>query len=55
VALPGRHPEGGTSNRHEGYLALVEEHAAPAIARLIADPPSLQPGDRATIAFSLSV
>jgi hypothetical protein len=44
-------PEGGTSNRHEGYLALVEEHAAPAIARLIADPSSLQPGDRATIAF----
>jgi hypothetical protein len=44
-------PEGELSNRHEGYLALVEEHAAPAIARLIADPASLQSGDRATIAF----
>jgi hypothetical protein len=44
-------PEGEVSSRHEGYLSLVEEHAAPAIARLIADPASLQPGDRATIAF----
>jgi hypothetical protein len=44
-------PEGGVSNRHEGYLALVEQHAAPAIARLIAAPTSLEPGDRATIAF----
>jgi hypothetical protein len=43
--------EGGSSNRHEGYLALVEDHAAPAIARLIAGPTALQPGDRATIAF----
>jgi hypothetical protein len=47
-------PEGGTSNRHEGYLALVEQHAAPAIARLIAGPSSLQPGDRATIAFFIA-
>jgi hypothetical protein len=44
-------PDGEVSNRHEGYLALVEDHAAPAIARLIADPASLRPGDRATIAF----
>ena len=44
-------PDGKQSNRHEGYLALVEEHAAPAIARLIAAPEPLQPGDRATIAF----
>jgi len=44
-------PEGETSNRHEGYLALIEAHAAPAIGRMIADPESLQPGDRATIAF----
>lgn len=43
-------PEGGMSNRHEGYLALVEQHAAPAITRLIAAPTSLQPGDRATLA-----
>ncbi len=44
-------PDGEVSNRHEGYLALVEEHAAPAIARLTAAPTSLQQGDRATIAF----
>lgn len=48
-------PEGGTSNRHEGYLALIEEHAAPAIARFIAEPSSLAPGDRATIAFFVAV
>lgn len=43
--------DGSTSNRHEGYLALVEEHAAPAIAKFIAQAPELDDGDRATIAF----
>jgi Protein of unknown function (DUF4238) len=47
--------EGGLSNRHEGYLGLVESHAAPALARLLDDPAGLSPPDRATIAFFVSV
>lgn len=42
--------EGAMSNRNEGYLALVEDHAAPAIRHLIEDALSLSPGERATIA-----
>jgi Protein of unknown function (DUF4238) len=47
--------DGRASNRHEGYLAFVETHAAPALRRLISDPASLSPGDRATIAFFVAL
>jgi Protein of unknown function (DUF4238) len=47
--------EGGLSNRHEGYLGLIERHAAPALDSLLADPGSLQPGDRATVAFFCAI
>jgi hypothetical protein len=43
--------DGRASNRHEGYLALIEDHAAPALRRFIENPQALTPGDRATIAF----
>jgi hypothetical protein len=43
--------DGQATNRHEGYLALIEHHAAPAIRRFLDDPARLAPGDRATIAF----
>lgn len=46
---------GEPSNRNEGYLALVESHAAPALRQLIADPASLSPAERATIAFFVAV
>jgi hypothetical protein len=52
-AIPGE--DGGLSNRHEGYLALIENHAAPALATLLGDPDSLSPGQRATIAFFIAV
>jgi hypothetical protein len=42
---------GKATNRHEGYLELIERHAAHAIRRLLQAPESLAPGDRATIAF----
>lgn len=47
--------DGELSNRHEGYLALIEDHAAPALRCLIEDPDSLTPGQRATIAFFIAV
>lgn len=47
--------DGRASNRHEGYLAFVETHAAPALRRVISDPASLSPGDRATIAFFVAL
>lgn len=48
--------DGQTSNRHEGYLALVESHAAPVVQRLTTEQtPSLPPGDRATIAFFVAL
>lgn len=43
--------EGQRTNRVEGFLALVESHAAPALARLFDDPATLTPGDRATLSF----
>lgn len=43
--------DGTLSNRNEGYLAVIEEHAAPALRRLLEDPDTLLPGERATIAF----
>jgi hypothetical protein len=47
--------EGAISNRHEGYLALVESHAAPALRSLLEDPAELSPPDRATIAFFVAL
>jgi hypothetical protein len=52
-AIPGE--DGKLSNRHEGYLALIESHAAPALDRLLDDPDSLSPGERATIAFFVAM
>jgi hypothetical protein len=46
---------GELSNRNEGYLALVEDHAAQALRRLLDDPKSLSPGDRATIAMFVAL
>lgn len=47
--------DGGLSNRHEGYLALIERHAGPALTCLLEEPKSLSPGQRATIAFFIAV
>lgn len=47
--------DGGRSNQFEGYFALVEGHAAPAIERLCSDPKRLEVGDRATLAFFVAV
>ena len=47
--------DGELSNRNEGYLALIEAHAAPALNCLLEDPDSLSPGQRATIAFFIAV
>ena len=46
---------GAMSNRNEGYLALVEEHAAPALRHLLDDPASLSRGERATIAYFMAL
>jgi hypothetical protein len=43
--------EGNRNNRIEGFLALVEGHAAPAFERLLDAPEKLSDSDRATIAF----
>lgn len=47
--------DGRPSNRNEGYLELVETHAAPALRHLIEDSASLSPGERATIAFFVAL
>jgi hypothetical protein len=47
--------DGSRSNQNEGYLALVESHAAPALKRFLADPVALTDGDRATLAFFISL
>jgi Protein of unknown function (DUF4238) len=47
--------EGKMSNRNEGFLALIEDHAAPALRHLVSDPASLSPGERATIAIFVAV
>jgi len=49
------HEGGKMSNRNEGYLALVEEYAAPALRHLLDDPASLSPGERATIAVFVAL
>jgi len=46
---------GELSNRNEGYLALVESHAAPALRHLLDDPLTVTPGERATIAFFVAL
>jgi len=51
----GLDEDGQLSNRNEGYLALIENHAAPALKCLLEDPDSLTPGQRATIAFFIAV
>ena len=45
----------GPSNRLEGYLALVETHAADALRRMTDAPAALSPGDRATIAYLVTL
>jgi Protein of unknown function (DUF4238) len=47
--------DGQSSNRHEGYLALVENHAAPVLRSLAEHPASISPGERATIAFFVAL
>jgi hypothetical protein len=51
--VPGAEGE-PPSNIIEGYLALVETHAAPALSHLLDDPMTLPDSDRATIAFFLA-
>jgi uncharacterized protein DUF4238 len=51
----GLDENGELSNRNEGYIALIETHAAPALRCLLEDPDSLSPGQRATIAFFIAV
>jgi hypothetical protein len=43
--------EGRPSNRVEGFLSVVESHAAPALIRLLERPEALQAADRATLSF----
>jgi hypothetical protein len=43
--------EGQRSNRVEGFLALVESHAAVALDPLLDNPAGLAPADRATLSF----
>lgn len=43
--------DGTRNNRIEGFLAVVEAHAAPALQSLMAAPERLAPGDRATLSF----
>src|SRR5215207_6191786 len=47
--------DGEPSNRNEGYLALVESHAAPALRRLMDDPASLSPAERVMISFFVAL
>ncbi|MTD47514.1 DUF4238 domain-containing protein [Conexibacter sp. W3-3-2] len=50
-----RDEKGNLSNRNEGYLALIEEEAAPALLRLCESPDDFGIGDRATVALFLAV
>jgi hypothetical protein len=47
--------DGEPSNRNEGYLALVESHAAPVLRQLMDNPESLSPAERATISFFVAL
>jgi Protein of unknown function (DUF4238) len=52
--IPGEDGD-APSNRIEGYLALVESHAAPALRHLLDDPLTLLDSERATIAFFVAL
>jgi hypothetical protein len=43
--------DGTRNNRLEGFFALVEQHAAPALDRLLGKPEALAESDRATLSF----
>jgi hypothetical protein len=43
--------EGDRHNKVESLLAIVESHAATALARLLDNPAQLEPGDRATLSY----
>jgi hypothetical protein len=43
--------QGDRHNKIESFLAIVEGHAATALARLLAEPAALEPADRATLAY----
>lgn len=48
--------ESGEASSHlEGYLALVESHAAPALARFLSAPTALTDADRATISLFVAM
>lgn len=47
--------EGSRHTKIESLLAIVEGHAAPALERWIATPTSLDPGDRATLAYFIGL
>ncbi|HLE99707.1 MAG TPA: DUF4238 domain-containing protein [Gaiellaceae bacterium] len=47
--------DGSRSNQNEGYLALVESHAATALRRFLSDPLGLTDADRATLAFFVAL
>jgi hypothetical protein len=46
--------EGRRHTLLEGYLSLIDNHAAPALARLKANPRALSEGDRATLSLMLA-
>jgi len=43
--------DGAPSNRHEGWLAVIESKAAPALQHLLDDPATLTEPERMTVAF----
>jgi Protein of unknown function (DUF4238) len=45
------HEDGTPSNLNEGWLALIEDKAAPALKRLVDDPDTLTDAERMTVAF----
>jgi hypothetical protein len=45
---------GEPSNRHEGWLAVIESNAAPALQHLIDDPATLTDPERMTVAFFIA-
>ncbi len=45
---------GEASNRHEGWLAVIEGKAAPALQHLLGDPDALTVADRMTVAFFIA-
>jgi hypothetical protein len=47
--------DGQRNNALESFFAVVERHAAPALARLVGDPISCSPEDRQTLSFFLAL